>query len=140
MHEGKDVYTFSLRANAKWSNGDPVVAGDFVYSWQRLVDVDLDMSPNTLFEIQTADDGTQFFQELRLSGEGFDSLDEILGGPLEWEVGAFVLREDLDVEVDVDFGRAASLMSEAKKNGVLITVLAASNASASATRCCLVRS
>lgn len=32
------TYTFHLRPEAKWSNGDPVVAGDFVYSWQRLVD------------------------------------------------------------------------------------------------------
>jgi oligopeptide transport system substrate-binding protein len=32
------VYTFYLRANAKWSNGDPVTAEDFVYSFRRLVD------------------------------------------------------------------------------------------------------
>jgi oligopeptide transport system substrate-binding protein len=32
------TYTFKLRNNAKWSNGDPVVAGDFVYAWQRAVD------------------------------------------------------------------------------------------------------
>ena len=31
------VYTFHLR-DAKWSNGDPVTAGDFVYGWQRAVD------------------------------------------------------------------------------------------------------
>ncbi len=37
----KDVYTFTLRPEAKWSNGDPVVAGDFVYAWQRLVDPEL---------------------------------------------------------------------------------------------------
>ena len=30
-------YTFHLR-DAKWSNGDPVTAGDFVYGWQRAVD------------------------------------------------------------------------------------------------------
>ncbi|KID05076.2 oligopeptide ABC transporter substrate-binding protein OppA [Hafnia alvei] len=30
-------YVFKLRENAKWSNGDPVTAYDFVYSWQRLV-------------------------------------------------------------------------------------------------------
>ncbi|WP_228064787.1 ABC transporter substrate-binding protein [Muribacter muris] len=29
---------FYLRHNAKWSNGDPVTAHDFVYAWQRLVD------------------------------------------------------------------------------------------------------
>lgn len=29
------TYTFTLRPEAKWSNGDPVVAGDFVYAWRR---------------------------------------------------------------------------------------------------------
>jgi oligopeptide transport system substrate-binding protein len=32
------VYTFYLRADAKWSNGEPVTAGDFVYSLRRSVD------------------------------------------------------------------------------------------------------
>ncbi|AKA37165.1 oligopeptide ABC transporter substrate-binding protein OppA [Yersinia ruckeri] len=32
------VWTFHLRKDAKWSNGDPVTAQDFVYSWQRLAD------------------------------------------------------------------------------------------------------
>ena len=32
------TYTFTLRPEAKWSNGDPVVAGDFVYAWQRVAD------------------------------------------------------------------------------------------------------
>ncbi|MEO0907086.1 MAG: peptide ABC transporter substrate-binding protein, partial [Pseudomonadota bacterium] len=31
------VWTFKLRDNAKWSNGDPVVASDFVYSWERIL-------------------------------------------------------------------------------------------------------
>ncbi|MFJ48735.1 oligopeptide ABC transporter substrate-binding protein OppA [Salmonella enterica] len=41
--ENKDfkVWTFHLRENAKWSDGTPVTAHDFVYSWQRLAD------PNT---------------------------------------------------------------------------------------------
>lgn len=40
--ESKDnkVWVFKLR-DAKWSNGEPVTAQDFVYSWRRLVD------PNT---------------------------------------------------------------------------------------------
>ncbi|PTO94618.1 oligopeptide ABC transporter substrate-binding protein OppA [Vibrio sp. 10N.286.48.B8] len=32
------TFTFHLRKDAKWSNGDPVTAQDFVYSWQRFVD------------------------------------------------------------------------------------------------------
>lgn len=31
------VWTFKLRDNAKWSNGDPVVASDFTYSWERIL-------------------------------------------------------------------------------------------------------
>ena len=34
----KTVWTFHLRHDAKWSNGDPVVAEDFLYSFRRLVD------------------------------------------------------------------------------------------------------
>ncbi len=34
--DGK-TYTFTIRKNAKWSNGDPITAQDFVYSWQRTV-------------------------------------------------------------------------------------------------------
>jgi oligopeptide transport system substrate-binding protein len=32
------TYTFMLREDAVWSNGTPVTAHDFVYSWRRLVD------------------------------------------------------------------------------------------------------
>ena len=38
--DGK-VYTFHLRTNALWSDGKPVVAEDFVYSWRREVDPDV---------------------------------------------------------------------------------------------------
>ena len=32
------TYTFHLREDANWSNGDPVTAQDFVFAWQRAVD------------------------------------------------------------------------------------------------------
>ncbi|MBW0764836.1 peptide ABC transporter substrate-binding protein [Mammaliicoccus fleurettii] len=35
--DGK-TWTIKLRDDAKWSNGDPVTAHDFVYAWQRTVD------------------------------------------------------------------------------------------------------
>src|SRR5919206_496038 len=34
--DGK-LYRFTLRANGKWSNGDPVKASDFVYSYRRIM-------------------------------------------------------------------------------------------------------
>ncbi len=31
------TYTFHLRANARWSNGDPIIAGDIVQSFRRII-------------------------------------------------------------------------------------------------------
>lgn len=42
------TYTFTLRDDAKWSNGDAVVAGDFVYAWRRAVSPEL-ASPYSWF-------------------------------------------------------------------------------------------
>ena len=36
--DGTFTYTFTLRDDAKWSDGQPVTANDFVYPWRRLVD------------------------------------------------------------------------------------------------------
>ena len=38
ISKDKKTYTFTLRKNAKWSNGDPVTAQDFVYGWRRTID------------------------------------------------------------------------------------------------------
>lgn len=38
ISKDKKTYTFTLRKDAKWSNGDPVTAQDFVYSWRRTID------------------------------------------------------------------------------------------------------
>jgi ABC-type oligopeptide transport system substrate-binding subunit len=35
------VVTYHLRSDAKWTNGDPVTANDFVYSWKRTLSPDL---------------------------------------------------------------------------------------------------
>jgi oligopeptide transport system substrate-binding protein len=37
ISEDGRVYTFHLRKNARWTNGDPVTAEDFRYSWQRIL-------------------------------------------------------------------------------------------------------
>lgn len=37
VSEDQTTYTFHLRDDAKWSDGEPITAADFVYSWQRLL-------------------------------------------------------------------------------------------------------
>lgn len=38
VSDDKLTYTFKLRPEAKWSDGTPVTAADYVYGWQRLAD------------------------------------------------------------------------------------------------------
>ena len=40
VSEDQTVYTFTLRDDIFWSDGEPVKAQDFVYSWKRLVNPD----------------------------------------------------------------------------------------------------
>ncbi len=35
------VYTFHIREDANWSNGEPVTANDFIFGWQRAVDPEM---------------------------------------------------------------------------------------------------
>ncbi len=37
ISDDKKTYLFKLRKNAKWSNGDPVTAYDFIYGWKRIL-------------------------------------------------------------------------------------------------------
>lgn len=39
--DGTYTYTFKLRDDIKWSDGQSVKAGDFVYAWRRLVDPEM---------------------------------------------------------------------------------------------------
>ncbi len=41
LSDDKKTYTFTLRDNAKWSNGDAVTAHDFEYAWKRVLDPNL---------------------------------------------------------------------------------------------------
>ena len=41
VNEDNSEFVFHLRQNARWSNGEPVTAGDFVYSWRRALSPEL---------------------------------------------------------------------------------------------------
>ena len=64
------TYTFTLRAEAKWSNGDPVTAQDFIASWRRMLTPSLGATnASLLYVIQGAEafnKGTAGFDQVGL--------------------------------------------------------------------------
>ncbi|NKX13707.1 ABC transporter substrate-binding protein [Bacillus cereus] len=55
LDDGKK-YIFKLRKDAKWSNGEPVTAKDFVYSWKRAVNPDTKATYSyIMFDIKNAE-------------------------------------------------------------------------------------
>ena len=66
-------YTFQLRADAKWSNGDALTAEDFVYSLRRAVDPNtLSRYANILYTIKNAEAVNR--GELALDSLGVEAL------------------------------------------------------------------
>ncbi len=61
------IYTFHLRADARWSNGDPVTAGDFVASYRRMLTPSLGAENAVLF---SAVRGAEAFHQGRLTDFG----------------------------------------------------------------------
>ncbi len=57
------VYTFTLRDDIYWSDGEPVTAGDFEYSWKRIVD------PGNAFDYGYILDGVVLNAEAIQNGE-----------------------------------------------------------------------
>jgi oligopeptide transport system substrate-binding protein len=52
--DGKE-YVFNINKNAKWSNGEPVTADDFVWSWKRILTASLGSQyPDMLYYLEGA--------------------------------------------------------------------------------------
>ncbi len=51
VSEDRRTYTFHIRKDAKWSNGDDVRAGDWIYSWRRNMMPDLAGDYIKLYEL-----------------------------------------------------------------------------------------
>lgn len=45
------TYTFTLRDGLKWSDGEPLTAQDFVYSWNRAIDPETGADYSYMFEV-----------------------------------------------------------------------------------------
>lgn len=81
-HDEAKVWRFKIRESAKWSNGDPVTAHDFVYSWKRLAD------PNT------ASPYASYLQYAHI-----ENVDDIVNGKADPETLGVKALDDLTFEV-----------------------------------------
>ncbi|HEB60190.1 MAG TPA: peptide ABC transporter substrate-binding protein [Phycisphaeraceae bacterium] len=68
------TYTFHLRQEARWSNGEPVTAADFVYSWERALLPDTAADYVDLFQLIKG--GREFFDFRRKQLVAFASSDK----------------------------------------------------------------
>ena len=92
-----DVYGLSLQGDINLTDtlAFKTVTGYDVYD--RLIDVDLDFSPNTLFEVNTRDGGYQIVQDMSLSGALPGEL------PVTWTLGGFGLIENISANIENRF-------------------------------------
>ena len=49
--DGTVTYTYTLKDGLKWSNGDAVTAGDFVFSWNRAASAELGADYGYMFDV-----------------------------------------------------------------------------------------
>ncbi len=76
-NDAKNVYTFTLRKDAKWSNGDPVTAGDFVYAWQRAVNPELASPYSWFMELMSIENASAILAgEKPISDLGVSAIDD----------------------------------------------------------------
>lgn len=69
-------YTFFLRENARWSNGDPVTADDFLFSFQRMLSPAL--GAKYAYMLFPAKNAEAFHQgEVDFSEVGFEAVDDL---------------------------------------------------------------
>lgn len=87
------TWTFKLRKDAKWSNGDPVTAHDFVFAWQRLADPST-ASPYSSFlnymQVENAQDiidGKKKSSELGVKAVDDHTFQVSLSSPIPYLVG-----------------------------------------------------
>tara|TARA_R110000868_G_scaffold241497_1_gene496119 strand:- start:96067 stop:97989 length:1923 start_codon:yes stop_codon:yes gene_type:complete len=100
LSEDAKTYTFHFRDNAKWTNGSPVTAHDFVYSWRRAMLPDLVSDYVAMFmNIQ----GAQAFYDWRQAQlDGFS--DRAFANDTEKREAAYALWDETRARFDETVG------------------------------------
>lgn len=108
------TYTFHLRKDAKWSDGEPITAADFEYSWKRLVNPET-ASPyafigDCLKNGQAIEQGNMDVEELGVKAVDDNTLEVTLEHPTSYFLsligssGQFApLRQDIVEKYGTDF-------------------------------------
>lgn len=98
------VFTFHLRKNARWSNGDPVSAKDFVYSIRRGLDPKLaSRTASQAYYIKNAkafNDGESFVQDAA-TGEFLSEKGERLIVPSDAKSQAALFKQKPELEAQI---------------------------------------
>lgn len=109
-------YTFKLREDATWSNGEPVTAHDFVYAWRRLADPDTGSEYSYIMGIAGLVNANEVLagekapEELGVQASDDYTLDVQLANPVPYFeslmsfIPFFPLNEDFMTEVGDSYG------------------------------------
>lgn len=134
------VYTFTLRDDAKWSDGKAVTAQDFVYAWQRLVDPQTAAIYSYILEpVLNAVDimyGEKDPSELGIKAVDEKTIQVTLSAPITYftEIcafpGTFPVRQDIideygdqwTFDIDTYIGNGPYKMSEWVHNSYLLMI------------------
>ena len=132
VSDDKLEWTFHLRKDLKWSDGSPLTAKDFVYSWNRLVNPDtgadyeymLDMvagydSPDKKLEIEAVDDQTFKVKLAKLT----PYFEEICAFPATVPVKQDIIEnsgDDWTSKADTYVSNGPFKMTERKRNSKIV--------------------
>jgi oligopeptide transport system substrate-binding protein len=61
------VYTFHIRKDAKWSDGKPVVAGDFEYAWKRALNPEV--AAEYAYQLFYIKNGAAYYNQEKIGGK-----------------------------------------------------------------------
>ncbi|WP_346894516.1 peptide ABC transporter substrate-binding protein [Clostridium sp. UBA7503] len=61
------VYTFHIRKDAKWSDGKPVVAGDFEYAWKRALNPEV--AAEYAYQLFYIKNGAAYYNQEKVEGK-----------------------------------------------------------------------
>lgn len=87
-------YTFHIREDAKWSNGDPVTANDFAFAWERVLSPDTQPAPPYAYQLYYIKNAEEFntgkikdFSEVGVKAVDEKTLEVELNNPTPYFLG-----------------------------------------------------